>query len=238
MHTRPLALLVGLAAAAAALPAAAHATDHPVCEVPTLAAESRAAPAVGDCGDLPDAGVFATDNTATITDPADPRLDKRLVGFARRSTELIRGGGGMPLGSQLLDGVFFSSDSGTVTFERSRGFDVDDVSTEELAGLADAIRRRFRQQSVLTFDYLPRGAPGVDAVEVEVPGVDVARFRDALVADRATAERLVGGSVTLDGRLLLVVELADLGLAQDVAEAAGGDWDAGLLRFGDREFVG
>ena len=34
--------------------------------------------------DLPDAEIFATNNTALITDQHDPRLRDRLEGFARR----------------------------------------------------------------------------------------------------------------------------------------------------------
>lgn len=60
-------------------------------------------------GGLPDAEIFATNETALITDPADPRLDKRLTGFARTVKRIIRYGGAAPRGSQLLDGVFFSS---------------------------------------------------------------------------------------------------------------------------------
>src|SRR5215203_5424163 len=69
---------------------------------------------------VPDAEIFATNNTAVITDPDDPRLDDRLGRFARVVDRIVRRGGATPRGSELLDGVFFSSDSFTTTSERSR----------------------------------------------------------------------------------------------------------------------
>ena len=77
-----------------------------------------------------DAEIFATDNTAVITDPDDPRLDDRLIGFARRVERIIEQGGGRPRGSELLDGVFAAPE---LTFERSRRFDVDDVERRRAA---------------------------------------------------------------------------------------------------------
>ena len=118
---------------------------------------------------LPDAEIFATNNTAVITDPADPRLDDRLGRFARVVNRIVREGGAKPRGSELLDGVFFSSDFGTTTFERSRRFDVDRVSDDELHDIAETIHRRFLQQSVLTFDHLHHGG----RVEALGPGVAV-----------------------------------------------------------------
>ena len=91
-----------------------------------IAAPAAAAHDNGHAG-LPDAEIFATNNTALITDQHDPRLRDRLEGFARRVKDIIYEGGGRPEGSELLDGVFFSSDLGGTTFERSRVFDVDRV---------------------------------------------------------------------------------------------------------------
>jgi hypothetical protein len=209
-----------------------------------LALTATAAPAVaaesGADGPrhLPDAEIFATSNTAVITDPADPRLDDRLTRFARQVRRIIRAGGGVPRRSTLLDGVFFDAELGTTTFERSRDFDVDSVTPQELEAIAERIRVRFRQGSVLTFDYLFPLSPRVDAVEIVVPGVDAARLREALLADEQARERLFGGSVTVDGRLLLVAALEDLALARDLVQRIGGDWERGAVRFGDREFVG
>jgi hypothetical protein len=41
-------------------------------------------------GQLPDAEILVTDNTAVITDPADPRLDDELRGFERKVERIIR----------------------------------------------------------------------------------------------------------------------------------------------------
>ena len=102
-----------------------------------------------------DAQIFATDNTAVITDPADPRLkdDLRLrppgrAHHRRRRRRAARLGTAR---RRFFDGT-------ATTFERSRAFDVDRVSDDELHTIADTIRARFAQQSVLTFDRLPAGA--------------------------------------------------------------------------------
>jgi hypothetical protein len=208
----------------------------------TLAAFALAAPpsaaAHGGGGHrLPDAEIFATNNTAVISDPDDPRLRAPLIGFAREVERIVRQGGGTPRGSQLLDGVFFSSDLGTTTFERSREFDVDDVTDDELHTIADTVRSRFAQESVLTFDHLPPGDDEINALELEVPGVTAQALRDGLLADQTARERLFGGSVTLDGHLLLVADLADAELARAFTERIGGDPRRAATRYGEREFV-
>lgn len=203
-----------------------------------LGALAVVAPAASaDRGPAPDAHLFATDNTAVITDPADPRLQDPLRAFGRQVERIVARGGGTPRGSQLLDGVFFSSEQDTTTFERSRAFDVDDVSPEELHTIADRVRGRFGQESVLTFDLLPAADDRVDAVELEVPGVTAQELRDGLLADRDAAERLFGGSVTQDGRLLLVAGLDDAAFARAFAERIGGDLRHAVTRTGDQEFV-
>jgi hypothetical protein len=178
-----------------------------------------------------DAEIFATNNTAVITDPADPRLKDPLIGFERQVERIISDGGGKPRGSELLDGVF-ASDEGT-TFERSRRFDVNRVDDEELHTIANAIRERFDQQSVLTFD---RGGEA-DAVELEVPGVSAQALRDGLLADQEAREHLFGGSVTQDRHLLLVADRADEALAVGFAKRIGGDMKRAKARYGEREFV-
>jgi hypothetical protein len=187
---------------------------------------------------LPDAEIFATNNTAVITDPGDPRLRDPLRAFERKVQRIVERGGGAPRGSQLLDGVFFSSDLQTTTFERSRDFDVDHVSQRELHDIAERVRQRFGQESVLTFDYPERPWDPVDAVEVEVPGMDAQRLRDGLLADAEARERLFGGSVTLDGRLVLIAGLDDLELVKRFVTDIGGDFGAATVRSGHREFVG
>lgn len=107
-------------------------------------------PALAEDHRLPDAEIFAASTTAVITDPADLRLNDRLVNFKRQVKLIIRRRGARPRGSQLLDGVFFSSILGITTFQRSRDFNLDRVSRTELHDIAETIRRRFNQQSVLT----------------------------------------------------------------------------------------
>src|SRR5687767_4372160 len=92
-----------------------------------------------------DAEIFASNNTATITDHGDPRLDKPLIGFAHRVERIIEDGGARPRDSQLLDGAFAAGDG--LTFERSRRFDLDRVDEGELHDIAETIRRRFLQSS-------------------------------------------------------------------------------------------
>jgi hypothetical protein len=193
----------------------------------TAAALSAAPAAAHD----DEAEIFATNNTAVITDPADPRLRDRLKGFERAVERIIDEGGARPRGSELLDGVFFSGE--TTTFERSRAFDVDRLDDDELHTIADTIRERFDQQSVLTFD--PR--PGGNAIRLEVPGVTAQDLRDGLLANEQARERLFGGSVTQDGRLLLVADTADADLARAFAKQIGGDVKRARTRSGDREFV-
>jgi RTX calcium-binding nonapeptide repeat (4 copies) len=206
--------------------------------IPLLAALALAAPPAALAhGHEPDAQIFATNNTAVITDPADPRLSDPLKGFAREVERIIAKGGGSPRGSQLLDGVFFSSDLGTTTFERSREFDVDHVADDELHAIADTVRARFDQESVLTFDNQRPGDDEINAVELEVPGVSAQALRDGLLADQTAREELFGGSVTQDGHLLLVAELADAQLARDFAEKIGGDLGHAQARYGESEFV-
>jgi hypothetical protein len=197
--------------------------------VAALALLAVAAPAAA--AHQPDAEIFATDNTAVITDPDDPRLDDRLKEFARRVERIIDHGGGRPRGSELLDGVFFGDE---LTFERSRRFDVDRVSDDELHDIAETVRRRFLQQSVLTFDH---GGPEINAVLLEVPGVSAKALQKGLTEDQEARERLFGGSVTLDERLLLVAALEDAQFARGFAKRIGGDLKRAKTSYGERSFV-
>src|SRR5690349_19035593 len=165
-----------------------------------------------------DAQIFATNNTAVITDPGDPRLNDDLKGFARQVERIIDDGGGDARGSELLDGVF--SDGTTTTFERSRKFDVDHVSDDELHTIADTIRTRFAQQSVLTFD---KRSDDVDGVLLDVPRVTASALRQGLLDDAQARERLFGGSVTQGRHLLLVASREDADLARAFARRIGGD---------------
>ncbi|MDI2129837.1 hypothetical protein [Yinghuangia seranimata] len=188
---------------------------------------------------LPDAEIFATDNTAVITDPADPRLTTELYRFACEVRSVVRASGADPERSSLLDGVFWSGDLGTTTYERSREFDVDDVDAAELRAVAETVRARYHQESVLTFEYLPESAPRATAIEIEVPGVDVKTLHDGLASDAEARERLYGGSVTVrGGSLLLVADRADADLVRRFVTVLGGSWDQAKVRYGAREFVG
>jgi hypothetical protein len=200
--------------------------------IAVLAIAAPAAAAHGGSGS-PDAEIFATNNTATITDQNDPRLDDRLYRFADRVTDIIRDGGGKPRGSELLDGVFCCE----LTFERSRRFDVDRVSRGELHDIAETVRRRFLQGSVLTFDRLDRKDPKVNAIELDVPKVSAKALRNGLLADPEAANRLFGGSVTLDKHLLLVAALEDADFARAFAKKIGGDVKRAETTYGEREFV-
>ncbi|MEU3726467.1 hypothetical protein [Streptomyces sp. NPDC031705] len=193
-------------------------------------------PASGSTG-CPAAEIYATDNTAVITDPADTRLKKRLKRFDREVREIIRAHGARPGSSTLLDGVFWSEEEQQATYERSREFDVERVDADGLHHIADVVRKQYRQESVLTFRCLPRTSPETDAVEIQAQGVTATRLREALLADAEARSRLGGGSVALDGRLILVAPLADLQLARKFTARLGVDWNSVEVRYGDEEFV-
>ncbi|MEV6558038.1 hypothetical protein AB0M22_20150 [Nocardia sp. NPDC051756] len=185
----------------------------------------------------PTAELFATDNTATITDPQDERLRNRLAGFELAVGAIAVQHIGLPVGSTLVSGVFWSDERRQATYERSREFHLACVGSADLRRIADQVRTRYRQESVLTFQRLAANSPEADAVTVTVAGIDVQRFRDGLVADPVARERLVGGSVTEAGTLILVVDIADVELAQRFVAKLGGTWDAHSVQYGDREFV-
>ncbi|MFD0362712.1 hypothetical protein ACFQZZ_14810 [Nocardia sp. GCM10030253] len=186
----------------------------------------------------PTAELFATDNTATITDPDDQRLRTRLEGFELAVGGIALQSIGLPVGSTLVSGVFWSEEQQQATYERSREFHLACVDASDLRHIADQVRTRFQQESVLTFEHLAPNAPGIDAFTVEVPGIDVRKFRDALVADPTARDHLVGGSVTEAGALILVADRTDLALTQQFVTSIGGAWNADAIQYGDREFVG
>ncbi|MFJ5136578.1 hypothetical protein [Streptomyces sp. NPDC088707] len=200
----------------------------------TGAPATHASPAGQDC---PAAEIFATDNTTVITDPDDPRLRTRLTRFDHEVRAIVRAHGARPAASILLDGVFWSEAGRQATYERSREFDVNRVGRDGLRHIAGVLAKEYGQEAVLTFRCLPRTSPETDAVEIEVPGVSVHRLSEALVADPEAREKLGGGSVTLDGRLVLVAEIADLDLARTFTVSLGADWNEARLSHGDREFV-
>ncbi|MFI8371612.1 hypothetical protein [Streptomyces sp. NPDC085466] len=200
----------------------------------TTTGGAHASPAGDDC---PAGQIFATSNTAVITDPADPRLKTRLTRFDHEVRGIIHAHGAKPGTSRLLDGVFWSGDLQQATYERSREFEVERVGEDGLRHLAGVIVKQYRQEAVLTFRCLPRTAPETDAVEIQAPGVSAARLRDALLANPDARDRLGGGSVTLDGRLVLIAPLANLAMAKEFTSDLGVDWNTVEVRYGDEEFV-
>ncbi|MFE2717025.1 hypothetical protein ACFXKI_34995 [Streptomyces mirabilis] len=124
----------------------------------------------------PTAELFATDNTALITDPADSRLDTRLTRFVHEVREIIHANGARPGSSTLLDGVFWSGDLKKAAYERSREFDVDQVGRDGLHHIADVLAKQYHQESVLTFRCLPHTSPDTDAVEIQAPSVSRTRL--------------------------------------------------------------
>lgn len=160
----------------------------------------------------PQAEMFATNNTSTIADPADPRLQDRLEPFASQVDGTILANTALPVGSELMDGVFWSDDLQQLTFESSRDFRIACVDDDELTRIAEAVAQQFGQESVLTFTYQ---SDGVAAAE---------RFRAALANDPDARSRLGGGSIGEDGSLLLVA-------------ASGGRLDMSSVRYGTSAFV-
>lgn len=184
----------------------------------------------------PAAEIFATNNTATITDPNDPRLKTRLVAFGVQVEGIIAANGAWPGCSTLLGGVFWSDEMMTATYERSREFDVDHVSAEGLHHIASVIRKQYDQESVLTFQYLPQAS--ADSVQVEVPGVTVQQLFDGLAADPVLREELGGGSVTADGnRLALIADSSELNAIKTFVGELGVSWSKATVAYGHLEFV-
>lgn len=195
---------------------------------------SAAMPATGHADDCPAAELFATDNTAVITDPG--ALQDGLQLFETQADLTITQNGATVTGSTLLDGVSWSLPLQRTTYERSRDFHLCGAD-ESVHTAAAALRRQFDQQAVLTFEYLPRATPEADAVLITVPGVDVAHFGDALAVDPAARARLPDGSVTTDHALILIAGNGDVEVARQLVGEAGGDWDAATIAYGRSEVV-
>lgn len=185
---------------------------------------------------LPCPEIFATNNTAIITDPADPRLQDRLVRFDREVRAVVHANGGLTTRSTLLDGVFWSGDLRQTTFERSRKFDVT-LDEESLRHTASTISKQFRQESVLTFRFLLANSPKVDAVQVEVDGITATQVREGLLKDAVAREKLGGGSVTLQNKAILIADVNDLPTVRAFVTNIGGDLRKAKVRKGTLEFV-
>ena len=196
-----------------------------------------ATPAKSDAGPCQPAELFATGNTAVITDPDASQLQDELQLFEIQADLTIAQNGVTVTGSTLLDGVAWSAELQRATYERAREFHLCGAAGSSHTA-AEALRRQFNQKAVLTFDYLPQHAPEADAITVTAPGIDAARFRDALVVDSAAHGRLPAGSVTtIDHTLILVADAGDLDVARRLVSEAGGHWDAATIAYGKREFV-
>ncbi|SON58693.1 hypothetical protein MSIMFI_00171 [Mycobacterium simulans] len=106
-----------------------------------------------------------------------------------------------------------------------------------LHNVAEALRRQFNQEAVLTFDYLPEA----NAVMITVPDMDIAdiaHFREVFVADSTAHQRLLGGSITTpEHTLILIAAIGDIDIAHRLVEEAGGSWSTATLDYGRREFV-
>lgn len=183
------------------------------------------------------AELFGTWNTATITDPADPRLNDPLTQFEvevdlTAATEL-----GLTVGTQPIDGVFWSEQSQQITYEPARRFELACTGRDNLCWIADDLRVRYHQEAVLGIEYLPADDERADGFVVRVPGVDRTRLHDALLADPVARDRLGGGSVTEDGTLILVADRGDLDATRAFVEGLGGQWDPSSVRYGDRQLV-
>src|SRR6476620_7637981 len=142
---------------------------------------------VDDCapGDplTPKAEMFATNNTETIADPADPRLQDRLEPFASHVDTTILANAALPVGSGQVHGVFWSEDLQQLTFESSHQFHLACVDEGELTRIAELVAGQFGQESVLTFVYRPEDTSSADSFIAEVLGVDARLFHDAVAAD-------------------------------------------------------
>jgi hypothetical protein len=170
-----------------------------------------------------------------VSDDTDPLFE------IQADVTIVQNGAAVT-GSTPLDGVYWSTELQQTSSERSREFHLCSPDEPTLHTLAEALRRQFEQEAVLTFDYLPDNltehAPGANAVAISVPDIDLARFSAAFVSDSAAHRRLRGGSVTTtDDTLILITATGDLDVARRLVGAAGGSWDAATIAYGRREFV-
>jgi hypothetical protein len=183
-----------------------------------------ATPAKSEVGNCQPAEFFVTDN-------ADPL-------FEPQADVTIALNGVAVTGSTPLDGVYWSNALQRVTFERSREFHLCGADEPALHIAAEALRRQFDQESVLSFGYLPQRAPQENAIIITVPDVDIERLGTALAADPAARNRLRGGSVTTtDHTLILVAGNDDRDVARRLVSEAGGNWSAASIAYGRSEFV-
>jgi hypothetical protein len=182
-------------------------------------------------------GVFVPVTPAPACHPAELVIaDNTDPLFEIQADVTILENGAAATGSTPLDGVYWSTRLQQNTDERSREFHLCSPDASTLHTLAEALRRQFDQEAVLTFDYLPEHA--ANAIAVTVPDIDLVRFRDAFASDAAAHRRLRGGSITTtDHTLILITVTDDLDVARRLVTEAGGSWDAATIAYGRREFV-
>jgi len=228
MRSQPHVTLILMVAATAAFAA---------CSPSSTSAAPAPCPA-GVAPSAPTAELFATTNTAVISDPADPRLRDTLSGMPTDVDATVVRNAALPLDSTLTNGVFWSDDRHETTYEPSRMFRLACTDDTELHDIAQQVRNEYHQESVLTFTFLDADQSGKTAVNVEAPRGDVTRLHDALVADPDMQSRLVGGSVTQDHQLIVVADVTDLDLVERLVKQTGADWSGATVRYGKREFVG
>lgn len=185
----------------------------------------------------PTAELFGTWNTATITDPADARLNDPLTQFELEVNLTAAMELGLTVHSEAIDGVYWSPDSQQITYEPARRFELACTGRDNLCWIADDLRVRYNQEAVLGIEFLAADNERADGFLVRVPGVDKTRLHDALLADPAARDRLGGGSVTEDGALILVADRGDLDTVRGFVEGLGAQWDPGSVRYGDRQMV-
>ncbi|MEE3062855.1 MAG: hypothetical protein VYA67_02670 [Actinomycetota bacterium] len=181
------------------------------------------APARSEVGSCQPAEFFAADN-------GDPLFEEQV------DVTIVLNGVTVT-GSTPLDGVYWSAAQQRITREHAHEFHL--CGTEPaLHTAAEAVRRQFNQESVLSFDYLPQTAPQENAIIVTVPDVDIERLATALAADPSVRDRLLGGSVTAtDHTLILIAANDDRDLARRLVSAAGGSWQAADIAYGRSEFA-
>lgn len=158
--------------------------------------------------------------------------------FELQAAVTIALNGAVVMGSTPVDGMFWSNELQQITYERSREFHLCVADAPTLHNVAEALRRQFNQEAVLTFDdYLPEA----NAVMITVPDMDIAdiaHFREAFVADSTAHQRLLGGSITTpEHTLILIAAIGDIDIAHRLVEEAGGSWSTATLDYGRREFV-
>jgi hypothetical protein len=185
----------------------------------------------------PQAEMFATSSTEEIDNPADPRLSDRLEQFESQVNGVIVSNGALPVGSDLVHGIFWSDDLHEATYEPSRDFHVACVDDHDITQIAKHVAEQFHQESVLVFTDSPGDDPNAGSFVAHVPGIDVQRFHDALAGDPAARSQLGGGSITDDGTLVLVASAKDTALAERVVSRAGGQLDMSTVQRGEENFV-